>query len=151
MPRQAGSPKPRNPGGRRRRSRAASGRWPGWALALAALLLIPLLIFLGRHLVLRQRWIYPSLGVEIPPGYGAVGMDLSRWNGRVHWGDVPGSAVRLDFVWLKATEGGDWRDSQYERNRSGAAELGIRSGAYHFFRPAGDPRQQARFFWKRPG
>ncbi len=151
MPRQAGPPKPRKPAPRPRRGRARTSRWRSWALAASALLLIPLLVFLGRHLALRQRWLYPSLGVEIPAGYGAVGMDLSRWNGRVHWGDVPGSSVRLDFVWLKATEGGDWSDNQYARNREGAAEQGIRSGAYHFFRPASDPLQQARFFWTQAG
>ncbi len=126
-----------------RRSRKSFWVRHAWLL----LLLIPALIFTFRWYTLNSTWIYPSLGVSIPRGYGSVGMDLSRWNGRVNWSDVPSGSVRLDFVWIKATEGLHWKDPQYQRNREGAREMGIRSGAYHFFRPELDAAGQARHFY----
>jgi len=131
-----------NPRRRRRRKRA----WTAYAWVL--LLLIPAALFLGRWYLNSITWIYPSLGVTVPRGFGAVGIDVSRWNGRIQWSDIPTSSVRTDFVWIKATEGLDWRDPQFNRNREGAAEAGIRSGAYHFFSPSRDPREQARHFWE---
>ncbi len=131
-----------NPSRRRRRKRA----WTAYAWIL--LLLIPAALFIGRWYVLHSTWMYPSLGVQVPPGFGSVGLDVSRWNGRIQWSDIATSSVRTDFVWIKATEGLDWRDPQFNRNREGAEAAGFYNGAYHFFSPSRDAREQARHFWK---
>ncbi len=44
---------------------------------------------------------------------------------------MPGQGV--DFAYIKATEGGDFRDRLFAANWRGAGEAGIRRGAYHFF------------------
>ncbi len=39
----------------------------------------------------------------------------------------------VDFVFIKATEGGDFKDSRFLQNWRNAQRVGIPRGAYHFF------------------
>lgn len=72
------------------------------------------------------------------------GLDVSHHQGEIDW-----NAVATDppaFVFMKATEGGDFRDTRFQENWQEAARVGIPRGAYHFFtlcRPGAD---QARNF-----
>ena len=49
-------------------------------------------------------------------------------------------------IHLKATEGGDRIDSQYERNIDLAHRFGLKVGSYHFFRPKADLQLQLENF-----
>ena len=72
------------------------------------------------------------------------GLDVSRHQGRIDWAKVATSRAR--FVWIKATEGGDYLDPAFHRNWLLARANGVRRGAYHFVywcRPAKD---QAAWF-----
>ncbi len=62
---------------------------------------------------------------------GNEGIDLSHHNGEVNW-DALGSAP-IDFVYLKATEGRDWKDSRFQENWLEASQRGWHVGAYHFY------------------
>jgi lysozyme len=59
------------------------------------------------------------------------GIDVSHHQGRIDWRELPAQGV--DFAYLKATEGGDHKDSRFAENWSGARDAGIKRGAYHFF------------------
>lgn len=64
--------------------------------------------------------------------YEIRGADLSSHNG-----DIDYDALKdygLHFVYLKATEGGDFRDKYFAKNIKKALESDIVPGAYHFFR-----------------
>jgi lysozyme len=63
------------------------------------------------------------------------GIDVSRWQGKPSWPDVKQAGVR--FVIAKASEGRDWRDPEYARNRTALRNVGIPFTAYHFARPDG--------------
>ena len=52
----------------------------------------------------------------------------------------------MSYVYLKATEGGDRIDSQYERNIDLAHRHGLKVGSYHFFRPTVDLYSQLKNF-----
>ncbi len=39
----------------------------------------------------------------------------------------------MDFVYIKASEGGDFRDPLFAANRDGPIDAGLAVGAYHFF------------------
>lgn len=72
------------------------------------------------------------------------GIDVSHHQGRIDWARLPAQGV--DFAYIKATEGGDYRDDRFARNWRGAGDAGIARGAYHFFtlcRPGAD--QAANF------
>ena len=62
---------------------------------------------------------------------GNEGIDLSHHNGRVNWDAL--SSAPLDFVYLKATEGRDWKDTRFQENWLAASERGWHVGAYHFY------------------
>ncbi len=62
---------------------------------------------------------------------GNEGIDLSHHNGRVNW-DALGTAP-IDFVYLKATEGRDWKDTRFQENWLEASQRGWHVGAYHFY------------------
>ncbi|MDB5705639.1 MAG: lysozyme [Sphingomonas bacterium] len=59
------------------------------------------------------------------------GIDVSHYQGRIDWPLLPGQGV--DFAYIKATEGGDYRDDRFAANWQGAGQAGIARGAYHFF------------------
>ena len=62
------------------------------------------------------------------------GIDLSHYQGEVFWETV-GENTKMAYVYLKATEGGNRIDAQYERNIEMAHRHGLKVGSYHFFRP----------------
>jgi lysozyme len=69
----------------------------------------------------------------------ALGEDRSSYQGVEAWtGDA--------FGFAKASEGLTYKDSLFPRNWAALREAGIVRGAYHFFHPALDPVEQARFF-----
>lgn len=63
--------------------------------------------------------------------YPVVGADISAHNGNINFGQL---AQKIDFIYIKATEGGNWNDAHFHRNLIGARRAGIAAGAYHFFR-----------------
>ena len=59
------------------------------------------------------------------------------------------SKVRSDgqsFAFVKATEGGDWVNPHYVQDIQAANAAGLKTGAYHYARPAGDAKTQAANF-----
>lgn len=80
------------------------------------------------------------------------GIDLSHYQGEVFWETV-GENTKMAYVYLKATEGGDRIDAQYERNIDLAHRYGLKVGSYHFFRPKTPVMTQLENFMTqcRPG
>ena len=82
---------------------------------------------------------YPS-STEFP----VHGIDVSHHQGVIDW-----VAVRADgyeFALIKATEGRDHVDRQFQRNWEGARDAGLLRGAYHFFTFCSPGRAQASHF-----
>lgn len=63
--------------------------------------------------------------------YPIRGIDVSHHQGVIDWPKVANDDVV--FAYLKATEGGDFRDRMFARNWRAARDAGIAVGAYHFF------------------
>jgi lysozyme len=72
------------------------------------------------------------------------GIDVSHYQGAVDWAAVAASGIRFAFV--KATDGVEDIDPRFAHNWAGARDAGIVRGAYHFFRPSLDAREQAAHF-----
>lgn len=85
---------------------------------------------------------------QIQPVAGR-GIDVSRWQGNVNWAQVRGAGVSYAFI--KASEGSRGRDPRFAANWQGARQVGIRRGAYHFFRPEINPLVQAETFVRQFG
>ncbi|MBV9990989.1 MAG: hypothetical protein JOZ72_06805 [Alphaproteobacteria bacterium] len=76
--------------------------------------------------------------------YPVRGIDVSHHQGRIGWAKLPGQHVR--FVYLKASEGGDWTDPLFAPNLAAAPAKGIALGAYHYFTLCAPGRAQAANF-----
>jgi lysozyme len=72
------------------------------------------------------------------------GLDVSYWQAEVDWKRVHTAGVQ--FVFIKATEGVAYTDSTFVDNWEGAGANGLLRGAYCFFHPNQDARQQAERF-----
>jgi lysozyme len=59
------------------------------------------------------------------------GIDISNHQGEIDWQKIDPQAVR--FVFIKATEGGDFQDRRFVSSWENARKRGIAVGAYHFF------------------
>lgn len=72
------------------------------------------------------------------------GIDVSHHQGPIDWTAVKRDGIR--FVFIKATEGGDWTDPRFQRNWTSARQAGLLRGAYHYYRPQTHSAVQARHF-----
>lgn len=77
----------------------------------------------------------------------ATGVDVANYQHPgaqgIDWNAVNGSQ---DFAMVKATEGSTYINPFYEEDVRQALAAGLKVGAYHYARPAGDPLAQARHF-----
>jgi lysozyme len=89
-----------------------------------------------------------ALGINI-----YAGIDVSRWNGNIPWGNVDKS--RVEFVWAKMSQGQDWYDKSREHNLVGCRSEGIPVGGYHFPSPhlggSQDPKKEVEQFIRAMG
>ena len=76
--------------------------------------------------------------------FPVIGVDLSAHNGDIDFEKVASDGV--SFVFLKATEGVDFRDPKFSENYINARQAGIKVGAYHFFRFDRDGYEQGQNF-----
>ena len=108
-----------------------------------ALIAVAIALLTGAALVayFRGTWI-----PNFPPksAFPVRGIDVSRHQGAIQWRLIPHDEVQ--FVYIKATEGGDSRDSRFAENWKTTADAGLRRGAYHFFTLKTPGSQQAANF-----
>lgn len=72
------------------------------------------------------------------------GIDVSHHQGAIDWAAV--AAADVAFAYIKASEGGDHRDREFQRNITEANRFGLPVGAYHFFTFCRPGTDQARNF-----
>lgn len=85
--------------------------------------------------------------IEIPQGFSSYGIDVSHHQGEIDWDSLFASRDSIiNFVYCKATEGVHHVDSKWEENRVALNKRKPRLGAYHFFLPNKDAKQQADHF-----
>jgi lysozyme len=85
-----------------------------------------------------------NFGPASPKKLAVHGVDVSRWQGRIDWLKLRGQGA--NFVYIKATDGGDHLDPMFKRNWRDAHEAGLRRGAYHFFYWCRTAGEQADWF-----
>jgi lysozyme len=89
-------------------------------------------------------WCYAPHWHPSDQAFPIQGIDVSHHQGRIDWAALPGQGV--DFAYIKASEGGDHRDSAFAVNWAGARAAGIARGAYHFFTLCRPGAEQAANF-----
>ncbi|MCF2737014.1 glycoside hydrolase family 25 protein [Bacteroides caecigallinarum] len=90
-----------------------------------------------------------AYGVCLPYGYSVHGIDVSHHQDEIDWKvlkSVQYAQFPVRFVFIKATEGGDFKDKAFDYNFAEADSTHFIRGAYHFYNPNTDPIKQADFF-----
>lgn len=92
---------------------------------------------------------YKEFGIPIPTGYTIHGIDVSRHQQVIDWESVKKmniEGVKIDFVFIKASEGEADEDMFFRKNWKRTKELNIPRGAYHYFYPQKNAALQALNF-----
>jgi lysozyme len=85
-----------------------------------------------------------NFGSASPRSLPVHGVDVSRWQGDIDWAKLRSQGA--NFVYIKATDGGDHLDPMFMRNWRAAGAAGLRRGAYHFFYWCRTAGEQADWF-----
>ena len=90
-----------------------------------------------------------AYGVCMPAGFHIHGIDVSHYQGNIDWQRLTQtrqSQFPIHFIFMKASEGGDYGDRVFQANFDSAKAYAFIRGAYHFYNPKTDPVRQADFF-----
>ncbi len=104
-------------------------------------------VYKGSKKVVRHRFrdAKPiNFGKVKPQDFPVHGVDVSRWQGNIDWQTLRSQGA--NFVYIKATDGGDHLDPMFRKNWDGAHRAGLKRGAYHFFYWCRAASEQADWF-----
>lgn len=129
---------------------------PAWVRYLLGLLVVVVFVsgfywFFIRPYAYRWKpcYGYKGYGICMPVGYQVHGADISHYQGEVAWDRLAQTRqgqFPIRFIFMKATEGGDYADDKFVANFDSARAHGFIRGAYHFYNPKTDAAKQADFF-----
>lgn len=102
---------------------------------------------MAGYLVYNRYIRHPEVDVS---DYPVKGIDVSSHNGTIDWRMVKQTG-KVEFVYVKASEGATYRDALFARNVERAQAVGLPVGAYHFFRKNREGKAQAENFMKAVG
>ncbi|MBC7933859.1 MAG: glycoside hydrolase family 25 protein [Rhizobacter sp.] len=94
---------------------------------------------------------YPAFGINMPTSYAIHGIDVSKYQKTIGWRlvkEMEIDGIKVDFVFMKATEGLSSVDNQFSRNWTLAEKHEVTRGAYHFFIAGKSGKAQAENFIK---
>lgn len=117
----------------------------------SAFILICFYYFFIRSYSYRWKPCYGTraYGVCLPSSFQVHGFDISHHQGDIDWDalqQTQHTPFPIRFVFMKASEGGDFSDTTFTRNFDAARRHGFIRGAYHFYNPQTDAARQADFF-----
>ena len=121
---------------------------------------IALLLIYGAYCAFIRPYSYrwmpcygnKSYGICVPYKYEVHGLDVSRHQGNIDWDTLVANIdenAPLNFVFMKATEGGDFNDINFKANFESAKKVNLIRGAYHFFSPHTSAQAQAKHYIKQ--
>ncbi len=141
---------------RRKTKKKPERTLPAWLRYLLAGVFVLLFAFGFYYFFIRPyayRWKpcygFKAYGICMPSGYAVHGVDISHHQGKVDWkmlSQTRQARFPIRFVFMKASEGGDYSDNVFQANFDSARANGFIRGAYHFYNPKTDPIRQADFF-----
>ena len=98
-------------------------------------------LFLAAVLIIFFEEGYIRFNYPGEEKYPVRGIDISHHQTEIDWGIL--ARADLDFVFIKATEGGDHKDTKFGEYWKRAGELGLARGAYHYFTFCKSGKEQA--------
>ncbi len=110
----------------------------GWIIIAVTTLLLSIGIWYYNRLNTNNWRHVPKIGIRLPMKYQIHGIDVSKHNGRINWSQLRAmrfEELRLQFAFIKATEGTSLQDKDFRNNWQQADAVGLYRGAYHFYIP----------------
>jgi len=133
-------------------------KMPHWAFWMGGLVVVAAYVWFFYYFFVSPygfRWRALYGDASTPEGYEIHGIDISHYQGDIDWevlrnqGMIDKCPIR--FVMIKATEGTDRIDPNFQDNFTQALEYGFTRGAYHFYSVHSPAREQADFFIQNVG
>lgn len=128
-------------------------RFPSYILwGILAFIIVVYIFFFYKTFVgpYSFRWKALYGNVSYPKGL-VRGIDISHYQGNINWDKLRNAQIQdapVSFVFIKATEGTDLWDENFNRNFHNAKKNDIIRGAYHYFSPYTSGKEQANFYCK---
>lgn len=129
---------------------------PRWIYVISATFL-SFVFIIGSYYLFFRPYFYrfrPCFNhkyyeVCMPSGHSVYGIDVSRHQGDIDWetlstGHHPDAPI--SFVYIKASEGSDFKDVKFKENFENARKHGFVRGAYHYFSTTSSGLSQANLF-----
>jgi len=152
----AKKPAPKRTPSKRKTKKTIHKEVPAWARYLLGILVVVVFVtgfywFFIRPYAYRWKPCYglKGYGICMPSGYQVHGIDISHYQGDINWNMLKQTRqgqFPISFIFMKATEGGDYSDDKFVANFDSAKAHGFIRGAYHFYNPKTDANKQADFF-----
>lgn len=107
---------------------------------LVAAIVAIMLLVKSKMLLINQYFITDTAinGVDISKFQGDVNFDLLK-------------SQKIEFVYIKATEGSSYVDTNFKKNWENATKSGMLAGAYHFFSFDSPGANQAKLYIETVG
>ena len=141
---------------KRKSKKKVQKEMPAWCKYLLGFLIVVVFSGVFYYFFIRPyayRWKpcygMKGYGVCMPHGYKVHGIDISHYQGDINWkmlAQTRQGQFPVQFIFMKATEGGDYSDKRFVANFDSAKAHGFIRGAYHFYNPKTDADKQADFF-----
>ena len=152
----AKKPAPKRTPSKRKAKKTIHKEVPAWARYLLGIFVVVVFVtgfywFFIRPYAYRWKPCYglKGYGICMPSGYQVHGIDISHYQGDINWNMLKQTRqgqFPISFIFMKATEGGDYSDDKFVANFDSARAHGFVRGAYHFYNPKTDANKQADFF-----
>lgn len=152
----AKKPAPKRTPSKRKAKKTIHKEVPAWARYLLGIFVVVVFVtgfywFFIRPYAYRWKPCYglKGYGICMPSGYQVHGIDISHYQGDINWNMLKQTRqgqFPISFIFMKATEGGDYSDDKFVANFDSAKAHGFIRGAYHFYNPKTDANKQADFF-----
>ncbi len=147
---------PRKPRKKTSKKEIKNREIPIWLYKFLMFIVAIAFIFAFYYFFIRPyayRWKpcygYKAYGICMPSGYDVHGIDLSHHQGQINWKEFSKAQqgrFPIKFIFMKASEGGDFGDRVFSTNFDSARYYGFIRGAYHFYNPKTNAARQAEFF-----
>ncbi len=118
-------------------------------LILFGVYVILIYVFVFSPLTTSWRGIFGD--AQYPEGFSIRGIDISHHQGEIDWERLQHAEIGgepISFVFIKATEGRELIDENFNENFYQSRESGFIRGAYHYFIPSVSAHEQAFNFMR---
>ena len=127
-------------------------RFSNMVKRLKVIIAITILLSVGAMFTFGKSRATQAFGIHVPAAYSVYGIDVSRYQQNINWGEVAKArggkdkSHAISFAFIKATEGQSLVDKHFKNNWKESKKSNILRGAYHYYKPNVNSKLQANNF-----